>query len=81
MTKLAEIEALVRKLPATDRLRLMESTWDSIDDKDNLVEMPEWHKAELDTRLAEFERNPEAGKPWRESLAEIRDELNNDSVL
>jgi hypothetical protein len=50
-----------------------------LDDED--VAMPQWHKAELDKRLAEFERNPEADKSLREAMAEIRAELKNDAVL
>lgn len=29
-------------------------------------EVPQWHKDELDRRLASFEANPDQGVPWEE---------------
>lgn len=30
-------------------------------------EIPQWHKDELDRRLADFEANPDQGIPWSEA--------------
>jgi len=35
------------------------------------VEVADWHRAELDTRLAAHERDPEATQPWTDVKADI----------
>ena len=41
------------RLPVEQRLELVEELWDSIAADSSQVPMPDWHKAELDRRLAE----------------------------
>lgn len=43
----------ILRLPVEDRLRLVEDVWDSIAAQPDAVPMPEWHRKELDRRLAE----------------------------
>jgi putative addiction module component (TIGR02574 family) len=76
MTKLAEVEELVRKLSPEDRLRLLETTWASLDELVQEGPMPEWHKAELDAGLAEYRANPGLGLPMAEAMAYMRGQLN-----
>jgi putative addiction module component (TIGR02574 family) len=45
------------RLPVAERLELVEQIWDSIAADASQVPVPDWHKAELDRRLAE--PNPE----------------------
>ncbi|XXY44820.1 addiction module protein [Sorangium sp. So ce269] len=37
--------------------------------------VPEWHKAELDRRLAEYEAAPDAGRSWEQVEADLRTHL------
>ena len=41
------------RLPVEERLELVEQIWQSIAADPNKVPVPDWHKAELDRRLAE----------------------------
>lgn len=75
MTKLAEVEELIRSLSVADRLRLLETTWDSLDDADKDQPLPDWQRIELDKRIEAFKRNPDAGRPWQDVIAEIRADL------
>ncbi len=43
----------VLRLPPGDRLHLVEAIWDSIAATPEQVPVPEWHRAELDRRLAD----------------------------
>lgn len=64
------IEALgIDRLSVQDRLELIEQIWDSLPEKVNLDEVPEWHRAELTKRRPEADASPRVGKPWRETLA------------
>ena len=40
-------------LPAAERLRLVEDVWDSLAASTADVPVPDWHRAELDDRLAD----------------------------
>ena len=40
-------------LPPAERLRLVEDVWDSLAASTTDVPVPEWHRAELDERLAD----------------------------
>jgi putative addiction module component (TIGR02574 family) len=75
MPTLAEVEELVRSLPVADRLRLLESTWDSLDAVNVNEPMPDWQKAEIDAGLAEYRANPAAGLPLAEAMAHIRSQM------
>ena len=68
-------EALVAEilsLPVEDRVRLVEAIWDSISAIPETLPLTEWHKEELDQRLAEMESDPEAGASLEEVFARIR---------
>jgi putative addiction module component (TIGR02574 family) len=61
------------KLPLEERLELVEALWDSIaaDASVDRLPLPEWHRIELERRIAEFDADPEAGSSWEE----VRDRL------
>ncbi len=61
-------EALL--LPAPERLRLLEKLWDSLHDEP-VIELTEAQRSDLDARLEDLERNPEAGRPWHEVRADL----------
>ena len=52
MTPNALLEEILR-LPPDERLRIVEEVWDSIAADSSQVPVPDWHKAELDRRLAD----------------------------
>ena len=56
----------VLQLPVPERIRIVEAIWDSIADTPEALELSDEQKTELDRRLEEFERNPDAGAPWLE---------------
>ena len=67
MTPKALLEEILR-LPPNERLKLVEDIWDSIAADRSQVPVPEWHKAELDRRLAESD--PEL-LSWEEVQARL----------
>jgi len=52
MTPKALLEEILR-LPVEERLELLEQVWDSIAADPAQVPVPDWHKEELDRRLAD----------------------------
>jgi putative addiction module component (TIGR02574 family) len=54
----------IAEMPVKERIILVEDIWDSIAELPETVEIPDWHKAELDRRLEAYHKNPKAGSPW-----------------
>jgi putative addiction module component (TIGR02574 family) len=52
MTRPALLDEILH-LPAADRLRLVEDIWDSLTASPADVPVPDWHREELDRRLAD----------------------------
>ncbi len=61
----------VLKLPVQERLKLVESIWDSIAEFPEALELTESQKNELDRRLDAYDADPAAGIPWSELKAEL----------
>lgn len=61
----------ILKLPVDERLKLVESIWDSIAQCPEALELTEDQKRELDRRLEDIEKNPDAGIPWPELKARL----------
>jgi putative addiction module component (TIGR02574 family) len=61
----------VLALPVSERLKLVEAIWDSIADASETFEPGEAQRAELDRRLEDYGRNPDAGCPWAEVKARL----------
>ena len=59
-TKVAEIKALT----VEERIRLVEEIWNSIAENPDLLDVPDWHRSELDRRLASHRDAPDTGTPW-----------------
>ena len=57
--------------PVADRLRLMEGIWDSLADQGYAPELTDEIKAELDRRVEEMDRNPDAAIPWETAKARV----------
>jgi putative addiction module component (TIGR02574 family) len=64
-------DAEIRALPVAERLRLIEDLWASLDAEAEPLPLPDWHRVELDARLAAHERDPAATRPWAEAKADI----------
>lgn len=54
----------IAAMPVDQRLQLIEDLWDSIVEMPDAVEVPEWHRQELDRRLAAYRADPDSGSPW-----------------
>lgn len=54
----------VESLPIDDRIRLVQDVWERLGDQGHELELTEEMKAELDRRVEELDRNPDAGIPW-----------------
>ena len=59
------------ELPVAERVRLVKFLWDSIAAVPETVVIPDDLRAELSSRFAEFEADPEAGSPWEEVRSRI----------
>lgn len=64
--------AEILKLPAEERLRLVELIWESLAAKPSEVPLGDAHRAVIDERIAEHERNPDDVLPRGEVLAQAR---------
>lgn len=64
----------IRRLPNAERRELIERIKDEFVDFDD--ELTPEQAAELDRRLAEFEKNPSGGVPWEEVEADLNRRLS-----
>lgn len=62
-------------LPVQERIHLVEMIWESIAAFPEAIAVSSELKSELDARLADFERNPEAGYSWDQ----VKEQLKNGS--
>lgn len=67
-----ELVAEILALPVEDRVRLVEAIRDSISAVPEALPLTEWQKEELDRRLDDLEKNPDAGSTLEEVFARIR---------
>ena len=56
----------IAEMPIDQRIELVEDIWDSIAEIPESVEIPAWHKKELEKRLEAYHANPDEGSPWHE---------------
>jgi putative addiction module component (TIGR02574 family) len=69
-----QIEEIL-SLSVEERIQLVEAVWDSIAQHPEALPVTEARRKELDRRLAEHSRDPQAARPWsqvRDSLARKR---------
>ena len=65
-------ELLRTPLTVQQRIELIGDLWDGIPDSIEALPVPDWHRLELDRRLAAAEADPDAGVPWEEVKARLR---------
>ena len=63
--------AEVLKLPVDERLKLVESIWNSIAEFPDSLELTAEQKTELDRRLDEYESDPTEGISWADLKAQL----------
>jgi putative addiction module component (TIGR02574 family) len=63
----------INRLTVAERLELISRLWDSIQDNGTEPEMPEWHRLELERRLALADAAPEPAIPWEQVEARLRE--------
>lgn len=66
-------ELLRTPLTVQQRIELIGQLWDGIPDSIEALPMPDWHREELDRRLALAEAEPDAAVPWEEVKRQLRD--------
>jgi putative addiction module component (TIGR02574 family) len=60
------------QLTIAERIELLQKLWDEIADSPNEVELTAAQRAELDRRLEDYHRDPDAGISWAELRASLR---------
>ena len=66
----------ISRLSVAERIQLAEDLWDSVAAETGELPLTEAQAAELDRRLADFERDPQAGASWQEVRARIEQRLD-----
>lgn len=62
----------VAALPVADRFRLLDSLWDWMSGDSDEKSLLLWQEAMIDQRLADYERDPEAGEEKSEVIRQLR---------
>jgi putative addiction module component (TIGR02574 family) len=62
----------ILELPVQERIHLVEMIWESIAAFPQALEVSPELKLELNVRMAEFERDPEAGYSWDQVKAKLK---------
>jgi putative addiction module component (TIGR02574 family) len=72
----------IKKLPAEEKLRIIDELWESIDEEESEEESPEVI-ALIEERLAKYERGEGKFYTWEETETMLKnklDEINNDKL-
>jgi len=64
------------ELSVPERIQLVEDLWDSVAAESPFLPLTPEEIAELERRLDEMERNPDAGIPWEQVKADIETHLH-----
>jgi putative addiction module component (TIGR02574 family) len=62
-------------LPVDQQIDYVQTLWDRIAAREDQIPVPAWHREILDVRLAEYEADPDAGRPWEQVEADLRERL------
>jgi putative addiction module component (TIGR02574 family) len=75
------ILAQIGELSVEDRIRLVQVVWESIPVEARVSELTDAQKAELGSRLAELQANPEIGLTWEQIRQRIKPRYTLDELL
>jgi putative addiction module component (TIGR02574 family) len=64
------------KMSVAERIQLAEDLWDSVAAETGDLPLTDAQRAELERRLDDFERNPDAGESWDVVRARIQKSLS-----
>ena len=67
---MTDLAPRLARLSPRERLDLIESLWESLDEKD--VPLTDAQRAELDRRIVGFDQNGAESVPWDQLRAELR---------
>ena len=67
------VELLKSPLTVEQRLELIGELWDSIPESLDALPVPDWHREELERRLAEADANPQEAVSWEEVRRQLRE--------
>ena len=67
------IELPLDTMSVAEKVRLLESVWDSLCAKTGDVQSPEWHREVLETRKRRLEEGRATVSPWGEAKARLLD--------
>jgi putative addiction module component (TIGR02574 family) len=73
-----EILEAAKALPQEERIKLAQDFWEIIAEDGYDPDLTPEQAAELDRRLADFEKNPRAGIPWEQIETELLDQRLQD---
>lgn len=59
-------------LTPSERMELAGYLWDDLAENPGAVPVPDWHKRELDRRMAAWRDDPSGGLPWEEVKRRLR---------
>jgi putative addiction module component (TIGR02574 family) len=65
-------DVAIKQLSVAERLDLISTLWESIPDSLDELPVPEWHREELERRLAGADADPGAAIPWEEVRQRLR---------
>jgi putative addiction module component (TIGR02574 family) len=66
-----EILKAAESLPLNERIKLAQDLWENVSGQGFDLDLTPEQAAELDRRLADFERNPHDGIPWEQVEADL----------
>lgn len=66
----------ISKMSVAERIQLAEDLWDSVAAETGDLPLTDAQRAELERRLDDFERNPDAGESWDVVRARIQKRLS-----
>ena len=67
------IEIPLDTLSVQEKVRLLESVWESLCSKSGDVRSPEWHREVLETRKQRLEEGRATVSPWKEAKDRLLD--------
>lgn len=62
----------IQRMSPQERLKLIEDLWESLQADPDTLQLPESHRAELDRRIEDMDKNPADSLPWEDVQQHLR---------